>query len=123
VIVAGLGFSSICRAEDLVALVCRAEALTRLRASHLATLSPKAGVEALQRAAVLLKAEIAAVPAEAAQAVQPLCPTPSERAEAELGLASVAEGCALAAAGEGAWLVLPRIANARATCALVVGEG
>jgi cobalamin biosynthesis protein CbiG len=51
-------------------------------------------------------------------AAQAACVTRSECAERTLGVAAVAEGCALAAAGQGARLVLPRIASARATCAL-----
>jgi cobalt-precorrin 5A hydrolase len=51
-------------------------------------------------------------------AAQPRCVTRSERAERATGASSVAEGSALAAAGAGSQLILPRIAGARATCAL-----
>ncbi len=49
--------------------------------------------------------------------------TRSARAMAETGLASVAEAAALAGAGPGSRLLLPRVASAAATCALAVAEG
>jgi cobalt-precorrin 5A hydrolase len=51
------------------------------------------------------------------------CLTRSARAEAETGFACVAEAAALAGAGPGARLVLPRIARGGVTCALAQGSG
>ena len=62
--------------------------------------------------AVLLVADAALA------AAQPGCVTRSAAAERVVGVGSVAEGSALAAAGPGGTLLLPRIASARATCAL-----
>jgi cobalamin biosynthesis protein CbiG len=59
---------------------------------------------------------IAFVDAAALKAVQPRCPTRSAVAERETGVASVAEGAALAASGGS--LLLARIAQGSATCAL-----
>ncbi|KXV78527.1 hypothetical protein AD954_02350 [Acetobacter cerevisiae] len=59
---------------------------------------------------------------DALRAVQNICPTVSERALQETGFASVAEGCALAAAGPGAWLRVLRQAHAGITCAVAEGE-
>ncbi|MCB8879807.1 cobalamin biosynthesis protein [Acidisoma cellulosilytica] len=50
------------------------------------------------------------------------CLTRSRRAEAEVGLASVAEAAALAAAGPSGRLVLPRISAGGVTCALAEGK-
>jgi cobalt-precorrin 5A hydrolase len=49
------------------------------------------------------------------------CLTRSARAEAEVGLSCVAEAAALAGAGPGSRLVLPRIAGGGVTCALAEG--
>ena len=51
------------------------------------------------------------------------CLTRSVRAEAEVGLASVAEAAALAAAGPDSRLILPRIARDGVTLALAEGPG
>ena len=56
-------------------------------------------------------------------AVQPLCATRSERAEAATGLGAVSEAAALAAAGRNATLVLTRIARGGVTCAVARGDG
>lgn len=50
--------------------------------------------------------------------VEVRCLTRSELASRVVGFGAVAEGSALAAAGAGGRLILPRIASARATCAL-----
>jgi cobalt-precorrin 5A hydrolase len=54
----------------------------------------------------------------ALRGAQGRCLTRSDIAREATGFASVAEACALAAAGDAGRLILPRIANARATCAL-----
>ncbi|MGJ4932344.1 cobalamin biosynthesis protein [Bradyrhizobium sp. HKCCYLS2038] len=52
-----------------------------------------------------------------------LASTRSDRVQRLKGLPSVAETAALAAAGRNARLILPRIANASATCAVAAGDG
>jgi cobalt-precorrin 5A hydrolase len=52
------------------------------------------------------------------KAAEPRCPTRSDKALETTGFSSVAEAAALAAAGAGGILVLPRISSAKATCAL-----
>jgi cobalt-precorrin 5A hydrolase len=49
--------------------------------------------------------------------------TPSPKAETALGVASVSEAAALAGAGHGAVLVMPRIAGQGITYAVARGEG
>ena len=63
----------------------------------------------------LLGVGLAFVDRDALRAAQPLCPTRSDAATRAIGVASVAEGAALAAGGT---LLLPRIAGGGATCAL-----
>ncbi|MCX2561038.1 cobalamin biosynthesis protein [Acetobacter farinalis] len=62
------------------------------------------------------------VPAEAIQAMQGLCQTGSEKVLKETGFAAVAEACALAAAGPGAVLLVPRQTGEGVTCALAEGK-
>jgi cobalamin biosynthesis protein CbiG len=58
----------------------------------------------------------------ALSAVQESCVTRSARAARVVGVGSIAEGCALAAAGTNSRLLLPRITYGSATCALAEGS-
>jgi cobalamin biosynthesis protein CbiG len=115
-VVAGIGCRRACPAEDIVALVRAAEARAACRVDALAAPDFKQDEAGLHAAARLLGIGLIFVTAPALAAVQPLCPTFSEAALHHTGTASVAEGAALAASG--GTLLLPRIAGARATCAL-----
>ncbi len=119
-IVAGVGFRRTAPAEEIVALVERAAGaggpLTRL-----ATLEALASAPAFGEAAARLGLD-AVVVGEAAARAAPVR-TVSERAMRAHGVGSVAEAAALAAAGPGAVLVLPRIASASVTCALARPAG
>ncbi len=86
--------------------------------SALAVPDFKLGASALTQAATRLALEIWPVSRGGLIEVQPLCPSRSAAALAALGVASVAEACALAAAGPGARLLAPRTASEAATCAL-----
>ncbi|KXV09003.1 hypothetical protein AD930_03300 [Acetobacter malorum] len=81
------------------------------------------GDELPEKVASLLGVPLFWVSDNALRAVQNICPTVSERALQETGFASVAEGCALAGAGRGAWLRVPRQVHAGITCAVAEGEG
>ena len=76
----------------------------------------KQGAPGLYDAAARLGLPIAFIDVAALVAVQPRCPTRSAVAERETGVASVAEGAALAASG--GRLLLARIAGGGVTCAL-----
>lgn len=115
-IIAGIGCRKDCPAEDIVALVRRAEAVSGRSVAALAV--PAMKLADVEPAAALLDLPCLEVTADALADAQPRCPTRSACAERTLGVASVAEGSALAAAGQGGRLVLARIASARATCAL-----
>jgi len=116
VIVAGLGFRSGCAADDIVRLVQAAQAQAGCIVGSLAAPGWKQGAPGLHAAAARLGLPIAFIGAEALIAVQPRCPTQSAVAERETGVASVAEGAALAASG--GHLLLARINGGGATCAL-----
>jgi cobalt-precorrin 5A hydrolase len=116
-IVAGIGCRSGCPADDILAL------LSDRRIAALAAPIGKCGEPGLIEAATRLGLPLIAVSPEALAAAQPRCVTLSARALRETGVASVAEGCALAAAGPASRLLGPRSANARATCALAERGG
>jgi len=117
-IVAGVGCRRACPAEDIVALVRRAQAIAGCEAAVLAAPEFRAGEPGIEGAAEALALPLAIVDRAALAAAQPRCLTRSARAAEATGFASIAEAAALAAAGPGAVLLLPRIAGAQATCAL-----
>jgi cobalt-precorrin 5A hydrolase len=117
-IVAGLGFRTACTAEELVALIERVGDAAGVKISALAVPDFKAGASALVRVAASLGLEVRVISPDALIAVQPLCPSQSAAALNSVGVASVAEACALAAAGPRARLLAPRTSSRAATCAL-----
>jgi cobalt-precorrin 5A hydrolase len=120
-LIAGIGCRRNVAAADIVALVRqalddaggKASALTMLAAPRF-----KADEPALALAAAELGVALTLIDDADMAAAQPRCVTRSSCAERSTGLLSVAEGAALAAVGAQGELVLPRIANAVATCAL-----
>ncbi len=121
-IVAGLGFRTSCSAEELVALVGRAEEAQGVVATALATPDFKADAPELIRAAERLGLEVIAISSKAMLAAQPHCLTRSPAALAAIGVAAVSEACALAGAGRGALLLAPKLTSAAASCALAQGH-
>lgn len=117
-IVAGIGCRPGMGGEAAAALVRRAEALTGRRAERLAAPYFRSGEAGLHAAAALLGLPLVLLSHAALASVQARCPSRSARARDAVGLASVAEAAALAAAGAGGRLILPRIAGASVTCAL-----
>lgn len=116
VIVAGLGFRRGCPADDIVHLVQRAQAQAGCIVGSLAAPDWKCDEPGLHAAAARLRLPIDFIDITALTAVQPRCPTRSIVAERATGVASVAEGAALAASG--GRLLLARSAHGSATCAL-----
>jgi cobalt-precorrin 5A hydrolase len=119
-IVAGLGFRTTCTADELVALIERVGEAAGVRIAALAVPDFKVGASALVRAASSLALEVRPVSRDALIAVQPLCLSRSAAALDAVGVASVAEACALAAAGPGGRLLGPRTASGAATCAMAI---
>jgi cobalt-precorrin 5A hydrolase len=117
-IVAGVGCRRDCPTEDLLAVVREACRVSGRTVRALAAPEFKRDEAALQGAARSLGVPLILVGAADLAAAQPRCVTRSAIAECATGAASVAEGSALAAAGAGSMLILPRIAGPRATCAL-----
>ena len=117
-VVAGIGCRRNCPAEDILTVVRHACAKVGISADGLAVAEFKAGEPGLHAAASHLGLPILPVDAMALSAAQERCVTPSANAAQAVGVASVAEGCALAAAGRDSRLLLPRITFGGATCAL-----
>jgi len=120
-VVAGIGCRPLCAAEEIEALLRRAEVLAGCRATRLAIPDFRAGAAGPCEAARHLGLPLHTIPRPALEAEQPRCPTRSGASLRATGLASVAEAAALALAGAGGRLALPRIASANATCALATG--
>lgn len=117
-IVAGVGFSSSASAAEIVALVRRAEATAGCKAQTLAAPEFKGEAAMLHEAALLLDLPLLLLDSAALAAAQPRCVTYSPVAAQKLGLGSVAEACALAAAGPESHLLVARLTDQKTTCAL-----
>ncbi len=119
----GVGFRRAASAATLAGLV--GEAIARLPAgladlpATLATIAEK-DRPALRDAAALLGLPVIVLPKSALAGTEDRITVASAAARACLGIPSVAEAAALAAAGPGARLVVTRIATADATCAIAL---
>lgn len=120
--VAGLGCRAGCDAAAIVALVERAAGLAGCRPDVLAAPLFKMDEAGVRAAARQLDVAMVWVEPDALASVQARCVTRSALVAMAVGVASVAEGCALAAAGPHARLVLARISDGGVTCALARGE-
>ncbi len=119
-LIGGIGCRRGTGAAVIVALVRAAEAACGAPLAALAAPAAKCAEPGLIAAAAALGLPLHPVSPAALAAAQPRCVTRSAAAARAVGVAAVAEGCALAAAGQGGWLRLPRIASAAATCAVAV---
>lgn len=110
--------------DSIAALIRRARrsAGVEQAAAVLFSLDRKAGEAGLLAAADLLGLPLRFLTAPELAAMDSLISTRSARVEEATGIASVAEAAALAGAGKGARLVLPRIAADGVTCAIACGE-
>jgi cobalt-precorrin 5A hydrolase len=117
-IVAGIGFSSGASAEGIAALVRRAEEAAGRPAELLAAPDFKGDAPVLHEAAQALRLPLRLLDRETLAAAQARCATHSPVAAKQLGLASVAEACALVAAGEDSHLLVARLAQGNVTCAI-----
>lgn len=118
-IVAGFGFTSRATADSLRTALAATGYGGAL--DHLATASDKAVTPAFVQAAASLKTPIIGVAADRIEATQ--TQTRSRMSHSTRKTGSVAEAAALAAAGPGATLIVPRhiSADRMATCAIAKG--
>jgi cobalt-precorrin 5A hydrolase len=117
-VIAGIGCRRNCSAEDVLSVIGRASAETGRPVHVLAVPSFKSDEAGLHEAARRLGIPLMLIDSMALAAAQDHCITRSPHVEQAVGVASVAEGCALAAAGAGGRLLNARIASGAATCAL-----
>ncbi|WP_276199892.1 cobalamin biosynthesis protein [Chelatococcus sp. XZ-Ab1] len=119
----GIGLTSAVDGAAIAALARRALAHAGLEASVLAVPDWRADLPAVAAAARLLGLPVAPVSRAAMQTVEAAVVTRSPESLARYGVGSVAEAAALVAAGRGARLLVARLAEAGATCAVAEGEG
>ena len=115
----GLGCRRGVSGEVIASLV--REALARVEQTGPAALFTVEGKRAeagMAQAAQALAMPLHFLPQKALEAVADLAQTRSQRVEALFGVPSVAETAALAGAGPGAVLILPRITRDNVTCAI-----
>lgn len=119
-LVAGIGFRHGVPPDAIVALIRRAIAQAACEGAlvAIATAADRADEPAIRDAAGAFGLTPVAVDAEALRTVDPRVPTRSARIERSRGVGSLAEAAALAVAGETGRLILARIDDGRATCAL-----
>ena len=119
VLAIGLGCRKGVSGEVIASLVREALAcVEQTGAAALFTVDGKCAEAGLAQAAQALAMPLHFLPQEALEAVAHLAQTHSPRVEALFGVPSVAETAALAGAGPGAVLILPRIASDNVTCAI-----
>jgi cobalt-precorrin 5A hydrolase len=108
-----------CSADAIEALVRQAlEHAPAAEPLGLFTIRDKNGEPGLIEAADHLGLVLVFLTADTLREQTPFIRTPSYRTENRFGIASVAEAAALAGAGPGSVLVVPRIASQSATCAV-----
>jgi cobalt-precorrin 5A hydrolase len=121
----GIGCREAATGDAIVALVrdALAKAGTRAGKPRLFTIESKRGAANVAAAAAALGWELSFLDRAQLQAQVSRAMTRSERVARHIGLPSVAETAALAGAGEGGRLVVPRLAADGATCAIAHNPG
>ena len=121
VLAVGIGSERGIAAGELEALIrdtLRSRDLSPHAVACLVTLDLKEDEAAMHEVAETLGVPLRFFPAETLAAEAPRLKTPSAAVERAVGIAGVAEAAALAAAGTGGQLVVPKVKSARATCAI-----
>jgi cobalt-precorrin 5A hydrolase len=115
----GIGCRSGCPPEAIAALVRRAlDAVGGVEPAALFTSVDKQGEAGIAAASVALALPLVYLPRAVLAAAAPGAVTRSERVVALFGVPSIAETAALAGAGPGSALIVPRMAADGATCAV-----
>lgn len=123
VIAVGLGCRKGCAGAEIVRLVQLAlEQANIERATGLFAPAFKDHESGLSEAASTLGLPLVLLPDVAMKAAEKNIQTVSARVVALTGLGSVAEAAALAGAGPGSRLIVPRIASPSATCAIALSK-
>lgn len=123
VIVAGIGCRKGTDADAIVAAVRAAERASGMTIEHLATGHLKAGEAGMRQAASALSLSLEIVSLQRLEAVASKVVTFSQASLEHTGSPSVSEASALAAGGENARLVVPRIVVGNVTVAIAADAG
>jgi cobalt-precorrin 5A hydrolase len=119
----GVGCRLGCHADTIESLIRQAlEQTPEANRRDLFTIADKASEPGLIEAARRLRLDLIPLPRKALAAQSARIQTRSAPAERRFGVASVAEAAALAGAGGDAALIVPRIANGGATCAVAASR-
>lgn len=116
----GIGCRRGCPAAAIVALVEHASTGLDRAGASLFTLAAKQHDSNLRESARSLGLPLIGLPAELLREAAPQVTIRSARVEAAVGVPSVAEAAALAGAGQHGRLLVPRLAQDGATCAIAV---
>jgi len=122
----GIGCRREASADEIEAVIVQVLTAARLTADAVAVIATAAGKmhePGVIEAATRLGRPLLGINSDALTAVADLAVTRSDLVHRLMGVPSVAETAALAAAGRNARLILARMANASATCAMAEGEG
>jgi cobalt-precorrin 5A hydrolase len=125
-IVAGVGCRKGATAEEIITAISRAlhnVGLSNRAIDAIATPASKVGEPGIVGAATALRVRLVPISQSDLEAVGTRTRTRSERVIALMGVPSVAEASALAAAGPSASLLAARVAAGPATCALAETGG
>jgi cobalt-precorrin 5A hydrolase len=125
IVAIGVGCRTGVGGEAIAALARRAfhEAGAPEGERRMFTLAAKADEPGLIEAARILGVGLTPLPLAALAAQAGRILTPSAPAKARFGAPNIAEASALAGAGEGGWLIGPRLAADGATCAVALSAG
>ena len=118
----GIGCRAGASAANIVALVQRtlSDAKWHETNATLFTIDTKQDEIGLQKAARLLAMPLVFLPRDALAARAADAVTRSDRIEARYGVPSIAETAALAGAGPGSRLIVPRVTAGAVTCAIAI---
>ncbi len=121
----GIGCRKGATRDSIAAIVTRARSLAALadQTAILFSHDRKQGEAGLAAAAAALGLPLRFLTQDALQAVEPLVATRSDHSKDATGIASISEAAALAGAGQGARLIVPRIVGDGVTCAIARGGG
>lgn len=119
----GVGCRLGCSADAIEALIRQAlNAVSAARPIAVFTIRDKAGEPGLVEAVSRLGLDLVLLPREALRAQSARVQTRSHAAARLFGVPSVAEAAALAGAGSDAMLIVPRMTNRGATCAIAASR-
>ncbi len=118
--VIGIGTSSQATLEDILHVIAAAKATARQPLKVLATLDRPALNKVISEASELEKMRLFLLSLSELKAVADGCVTHSEKSMQCYGVPSIAEAAALAAAGAGARLLLPRFGGRNTTASVAI---